>query len=332
MKTIRNNDTIAGLQSAVSAADCVLLFAHISPDGDALGSTLALSMLMEQMGKTPVLALDGAVPQQLRFLPGWERFTRPEDVKVTGKTLAISVDVSCPERMGTGYPLYQAADVHMVIDHHATNEGFGEFNWIDGKAPASAVLIYRLYQALEMPISKDAALCLYTALSTDTGNFIYDSVNSECFSIMEGLMNAGLDLSTYSRLLFRTKEKSFVRILAETLPTLRIIADGEIAGLQTTMEQMNRAGADPYHVDGVVDYAIDLEEVKMAYYAHEKPEGGIKFSLRSIAPYRIDEVAAKFGGGGHHQASGCTVNLPMAEAVAQVEAALTAALEGQKSL
>ena len=145
-------------------------------------------------------------------------------------------------------------------------------------------------------------------------------------------MNAGLDLSTYSRILFRTKEISFVRILAETLPSLRIIAGGEIAGLQTTMEQMNRAGADPYHVDGVVDYAIDLENVKMAYYAHEKPEGGIKFSLRAIAPYRIDEVAAQFGGGGHHRASGLSIDLPMEEAVAKVEAALTAALEGQKSL
>lgn len=332
MKTIWNNETINALQSVVHAADCVLLFAHISPDGDALGSTLALSMLMEQLGKTPKLVLDGTVPQQLRFLPGWERFTRPENIETSGKVLAISVDVSCPERMGTCYPLYQSADVHMVIDHHATNEGFGEYNWIDGKAPAAAVLIYRLYQAMDKPISKEAALCLYTALSTDTGNFIYESVNGECFCIMDGLMNAGLDLSTYSRILFRTKEISFVRILAETLPSLRIIADGEIAGLQTTMEQMNRAGADPYHVDGVVDYAIDLENVKMAYYAHEKPEGGIKFSLRSIAPYRIDEVAAQFGGGGHRQASGLSIDLPMAEAVAKVEAALTAALEGQKSL
>ena len=332
MKTIRNNETINALQSAVHAADCVLLFAHISPDGDALGSTLALSMLIEQLGKTPLLVLDGTVPDQLRFLPGWERFTRPERVKPAGKTLAIAVDVSCPERMGDCQALYNGADVHMVIDHHATNEGFGEYNWIDGKAPAAAVLIYRLYQALDRPVSREAALCLYTALSTDTGNFIYDSVNSECFSIMEGLMNAGLDLATYSRILFRTKQVSFVRLLAETLPSLRLTANGEIAGLQTSLEQMRRAGVNPLHVDGVVDYAIDLENVKMAYFAHEKPEGGIKFSLRSIAPCRIDEVAAQFGGGGHHQASGCSVDLPMAEAVAKVEAALAAALEVQKSL
>ncbi len=332
MKTIPNPDTIQALQSAVEAADCVLLFTHISPDGDALGSTLALSILLHQLGKQTQLVLDGKVPKQLQFLPDWQRFIRPENVQLSGQALALSVDVSCPERLGDCLPLYQSAAAHAVIDHHATNEGFGEINWIDGAAPAASVLIYRLYQALGQPISKEAALCLYTGLSTDTGNFIYDSVNGECFSIMEGLMEAGLDLSTYSRLLFRTKEESFVRILAETLPSLRIIADGQIAGLQTTMEQVRRAKADPYHVDGIVDYAIDLENVKMAYYAHEKPEGGIKFSLRAIAPYRIDEAAAEFGGGGHHRASGCTLNLPMAEAVAQVEAALARALEGQKDL
>ncbi len=330
--TIQKNETIEALQSAVHAADCVLLFAHISPDGDALGSNLALSMLIEQLGKTPILVLDGTVPQQLRFLPGWERFVRPETVKTSGKVLAISTDVSCLERLGACQALYEKADMHVVIDHHATNDGFGEHNWIDGKAPAAAVLVYRLYQALDRPVSKEAALCLYTALSTDTGNFIYESVNGECFSIMEGLMNAGLDLSTYSRILFRTKQKSFVRVLAETLPSLRILPGGEIAGLQTTLQQMAKAGVDPYHVDGIVDYAIDLEDVKMAYYAHEKPEGGIKFSLRAIAPYRIDGVAAQFGGGGHHQASGCSIDLPMAEAVAQMEAALSIALKGQKSL
>ncbi len=331
MKTMTNDLTIQALQSAVNTADCILLFAHISPDGDALGSTLALSLLLEQMGKKTLLALDGTVPKQLQFLPGWERFAHPDTIECPENALAIAVDVSCIERMGVCQPLYERAAAHAVIDHHGTNDGFGEVNWIDGKAPAAAVLIYRLYSALQQPISKEAALCLYTALSTDTGNFIYDSVNAECFDIMEGLMSAGLELSEYSRRLFRTKELVFVRMLAETLPSLRLTAGGEIAGLKTTMEQMRRIGADPHHVDGVIDYAIDLENVKMAYYAHEKPEGGIKFSLRSIAPYRIDEVAASFGGGGHRQASGLSINLPMDEAIAKVEAALAAALEGQKA-
>ncbi|MBE5815053.1 MAG: bifunctional oligoribonuclease/PAP phosphatase NrnA [Clostridiales bacterium] len=331
MKTMTNNNTIQALQSAVNAADCILLFAHISPDGDALGSTLALALLLEQMGKETRLVLDGTVPHQLQFLPGWERFAAPEQVQCPKNALAIAVDVSCEERMGTCTELYKSAGAHAVIDHHATNDGFGEINWIDGRAPAAAVLIYRLYRALEQPIGKDAALCLYTGLSTDTGNFIYDSVNAECFAIMEGLMDAGLELSEYSRRLFRTKPTIFVRMLAETLPSLRITAGGEIAGLKTTMAQMERIGADPHHVDGVIDYAIDLENVKMAYYAHEKPGGGIKFSLRSIAPYRIDEVAAAFGGGGHRQASGCSMDLPIDEAIAKMEEALAAALEGQRA-
>jgi len=331
MRKNKNPETIQALLSAVNAADSILLFPHIAPDGDALGSVLALAMLLKGMDKQVTAVLDGTVPRQLQFLPCWELFVSPDHARVDENTLAIAVDVSCSDRMGACEALYHAAKSHAVIDHHGTNVGFGEVNWIDATAPATAVLIYRLYRASETPISKDAALCLYTALSTDTGNFIYESVNAECFEMMEGLMEAGLELAEYSRLLFRTKEVTFVRLLSETLPTLRLLANGKIAGLQTSMEKIRRANADPNHVDGVVDYAIDLEDVCMAYYAHEKADGSIKFSLRSIAPYRVDQVAAQFGGGGHKQAAGCGMKLPIDQAVEKMEAAMTAALEAQRN-
>ena len=209
-----------------------------------------------------------------------------------------------------------------MVDHHGSNPGFAQINWIDGNAPATAVLVYRLLEAMDGPIAREEAICLYTGLSTDTGNFIYESTSAESFRMMAALMDAGLPLAEYARRLFRVKELPFVRLLGQTLPSLRLICGGKVAGLTLTAEQMRKAGAKAGHTDGLVDYAIDLEGVAMAYFARETEDGRVKVSLRALEPWRVDQVAAHFGGGGHRLASGLTVDLPLAEAAQAVEAAL----------
>lgn len=313
--------------SAVNAAGSVLLFCHVSPDGDTLGSALALRLRLMRMGKRADVMLDGSIPQNMRFLPGVGEVRAPGgDAQVYD--LAMAVDVSCHERLGACEPLFLAATNTAQVDHHASNEGFAHINLIDGDAPATAVLVYRLFEQLHLPLTRDEAVCLYTALSTDTGNFIYESTNAECFRMMAALMEAGLPLAGISRALFRQKELPFVRLLGEALPSLRLTCDGGVAGLSLTLAQISRAGACASHADGVVDYAIDLEGVKLAYFARETDKGRVKFSLRSLEPYHVDAVAAQFGGGGHKLASGLTVDMPIAEAVEKIEAALSQALRG----
>lgn len=323
----RNRNQQDEVLSAIKAADSVLLFSHISPDGDTLGSALALKLRLERLGLRARLFLDGDVPASLAFLPGADSIEKPAEA-VLGD-LAIAVDVSCCERLGACEPLFAAARATAVIDHHGTNEGFGQLHLIDGDAPATAILMYRLFCQMDMPLSRDEAICLYTALSTDTGNFIYEGTNAESFRMMGALMEAGLPLAEYSRRLFRQKEVPFVRLLGEALPSLRLSCGGKVAGIQLTLAQMERAGAQSGHTEGLVNYAIDLEGVSLAYFAREIEGGRVKVSLRALAPYRVDTVAAKFGGGGHRLASGLTLEMPVAQAVKQVEEALAQACEGK---
>lgn len=320
--TVRNNpDPRQQVLSAVQAAGSVLLFCHVSPDGDTLGSALALKLRMTAMGKSVRLFVDGEWPSNLAFLPGMSAAEGP-DAAVETADLALAVDVSCEERLGACAPAFFAAKRTAVVDHHGSNPGFARINWIDGDAPATAVLVYRLLVELGGSLSRDEAVCLYTGLSTDTGNFIYESTSAESFRMMAALMEAGLPLAEYARRLFRVKELPFVRLLGQTLPSLRLFCGGRVAGLTLTAEQMRRAGAKPGHTDGLVDYAIDLEGVVMAYFARETEDGRVKVSLRALEPWHVDQVAVRFGGGGHRLASGLTVNMPLAEAAQTVEAAL----------
>ena len=307
-----------------------VLFCHVGPDGDTLGSARALELLLNALGWRTSMVVDGEVPARLRFLPGLV-LHRPEEWGMPENAVAIAVDVSSPDRLGKAEALYNAADRRWVIDHHGTNPHFGQINWVEGDVPATGILINRLYRALEVPLSREAAICLYTALSTDTGNFVYDSVNGECFEMMAGLMEAGLPLAEISRVLFREKREDFVRLLGVTLPSLRVTEGGCIAGLCTSLEHFRRNGLNPAETEGVVDYAIDIQGVRMAYYLHEQEENVVKGSFRALPPYRVDQAARRFGGGGHPQAAGFTLRMPIAQAVKETEAALHQALEEQKT-
>ena len=311
--------------SAVSSAGSVLLFCHVSPDGDTLGSALAMKLRLDRMGKKVQIMVDGFVPSYLAFLPGAQDVLSPES-NVQPYDLALAIDVASHDRLGKCEALFDAAGKTAVIDHHGTNEGYAQVNMVDGDAPAAAILIYRLFEQMDLTLNKDEAICLYTALSTDTGNFIYDSTNAESFVMMGALMEAGLPLAQYSRMLFRQKEEAFVRLLGEALPSLRITGNGKIAGLQLTLAQMEKAHANGGHTEGIVNYAIDLVGVGMAYFAREIDGGKVKVSLRALEPYAVDQIAAQFGGGGHKLAAGLTLCMPIEEAVATVEKALEASL------
>jgi len=311
--------------SAVSSAGSVLLFCHVSPDGDTLGSALAMRLRLLRMGKKTKIMVDGFVPSYLAFLPGAEDVLSPEST-LEAYDLALAIDVASHDRLGKCEALFDAAPVTAVIDHHGTNAGYAQLNMVDGDAPAAAILVWRLFEQMNLPLTTEEAICLYTALSTDTGNFIYDSTNAESFVMMSTLMEAGLPLAQYSRMLFRQKEEAFVRLLGEALPSLRIIGNGKIAGLQLTLAQMEKARANGGHTEGIVNYAIDLQGVGMAYFAREVDGGKVKVSLRALEPYAVDRIAAQFGGGGHKLAAGLTLCMPMVEAVATIEKALEAAL------
>ena len=320
------------LLSAIQTADSILLFPHISPDGDTIGSTLALKMLLVRLKKQVSIILDDTPPKNLSFLPDIYCVRQYQEavnvLTLTDRTLAIAVDVSVDDRMGKALELFNRVKTTAQIDHHPTNPGFAMLNVIDDEAPASALVVYRLFEAFGLPVEREEAICLYTGLATDTGNFVYKNTDAEAFHMMSKLMEAGLPIATYARILFRCKEKEHIALLGKALPTMRYLCGGEIAGMHISAAQIREAGATSEHADGVVDYAIDASGVKMAYFCRETEEGCVKCSLRALTPYRVDRVAEKFGGGGHQLAAGCMLDGPLEQALLKIEAALQEAYLG----
>ena len=314
---------LQALLTLLEGASSILLICHVSPDGDTLGSALALRERLLRMGKAVELGVDGDVPYNCRMLPEWQSVQKPEDCKAC--ELALCVDVSSPDRMGAMQLLFDASRKTALIDHHPTNPAFAGRSVIDGDAPATALVVWRMFRMQKLALTQSEAVNLYAALSTDTGNFVYESTNSECFLMMSELMQAGLPLAHYSRLLFRQKALPFVRLLALSLSTLEVSADGRLAGLSVMQEQLASAGATADHTDGLVDYAIDLDGVRLAYFLREGADGTVKASLRALEPYRVDQVASGFGGGGHRLAAGCTLHMSMPKAREAIKTALTKA-------
>lgn len=316
--------------SALCRAGSALLLCHVSPDGDTLGSALALAERLRRMGKTVQVAVDGEIHRKYLCLKGAGEILKRGEAPKPFDT-AVAIDISDEKRIGCYAGLFFGAENTVLIDHHETNPGFAQSNMIDGGAGSTGVVLYRLFPRLGgLALSLEEAVCLYAAISTDTGNFLYSSTGEESFSVMVDLLRAGLPLEEYGRIFHREKEYEFLDLLDLARKTLRVTADGQIAGMRVTLQDLEQAHANDTHRDGIVDYAIDLVGVKYAYLASELKDGRTKFSLRTLPGRDVAALAKSLGGGGHGQAAGVSLNLPMDQAVALIEKGLLAELEGYK--
>ncbi len=322
MQTINLNETARVLMDAGR----ILLCTHVMPDGDAIGSLLAAGRLLRGKGKDVTMVCHHPVPEYLRILPGWEEVCLPAEAAEKSFDLACSIDASDLERLGDAGALFTAAPKTLVIDHHASNTCFGELNYIDSKVAASGNLVYRLYRELGMEPDADAAACLYTALSTDTGNFSFGQMDEEFFLQVSGLLHAGLDISGYARALHLTKDLSFIRLLTRALNSLTFECDGRLSIMLLRVKDFEETGTSHELTEGLVNKGLNITGVKMCFLATQLDDEYTKFSLRALAPYNVAEIATEFGGGGHLLAAGCTVRIPMDEAVAKMKARMLQAV------
>lgn len=316
MALTRKPEEIAAL---IREAQTIALCSHVNPDGDTVGSVLALKLGLEKLGKQVSIFCQDKIPGTLSMLRGVEEFRTAGDERFD---LLICVDVSDRSRMGDCQFLLEQAERTAQIDHHGTNPCYTQVNSVDEDAPATGLLIKQQLDVLGVAIDRDMAMCLYAAIATDTGNFAFKSTNSEAFSAMSQLMDCELPLDEMNRVLFRQRQKPHVRLLAKALSSLCFHKGDAITTMALTYQDFLDCDALPEHADAIVNYGVDIPGVKMALLARENQDGSIKMALRAVAPTRVDEIARGFGGGGHAQASGCTVHLPMAEAVEAVLAAM----------
>ena len=296
------------------------LIAHVSPDGDTVGATLALRLAFLSLGKAVDVICDGEASKSLSYLPGIDAFMTPEQTSGLYDTV-IAVDVSDHRLLGKADAIFDHAPVKMVIDHHATNPGYGDYNYIRGHECSCCVLAYDAILAMGVELTRDMGTCLMTGMSTDTGHFMYPYTTPHAFEAAGKLLALGVDVSYITRVLYRTQERSAVNLTRIAYRNMRFELNGQVGVIELSQADMDEAGATYHQTNGLVNKALEVEGVRMAILATQREEG-VKLSLRAVEPDTVNDIAKQFGGGGHAQAAGVTMQMPMDKAVAAVLAAM----------
>lgn len=315
---------IAWIRDAGSVAVCC----HLNPDGDAIGSALAMRLALIRAGKRVSVFCKDKVPDNLMMLPDSGTVRRPVFSSGEQWDLLLLVDVSDGRRVGFLDEIRPRCGRTAQIDHHGTNPLFCEANWVE-EGPATALLIYRLLKLLEIPLDREIASCLYAGVSTDTGNFSFPNVTPEVFAMARDLMENDLPLAKLSTVLFREKPMAQAKLTGRALESMVSAADGRITVMRLTRADFEACGALEEHADTIVNQGLDIAGVKMAALLRETEDGKVKCSLRAKDGLRVDTLAAFFGGGGHGQASGATLDGPLDKAFAKMSAAMEQSLSEQ---
>jgi bifunctional oligoribonuclease and PAP phosphatase NrnA len=289
-----------------------VLTSHARPDGDAIGSALACCQVLRAMGKQADVVLHDGVPRIYRALPFADQVLQANRV-VGNYEAAIILECDSIHRTR----LEGLEDRYLIsIDHHVSGRPFAHVNWIDPHAVATGEMVFRLAREAGTPFSPEIATCLYTALMTDTGSFMFQGTNERTFALARELVLAGADPSHCARSIYFAHSVAKMRLLGEALRNLNI--DGRIGWTWVTQEQMERCGAKEEDCEGLVNYVLSIGEIEAAAFFRELPGGRFRVSLRSKGKLDVARVAEGFGGGGHECASGCSVDGPQPHAVRQV--------------
>lgn len=308
------NKLIEIAQAIKSAGRCALI-AHVSPDGDTLGSTLGLSFALDELGIAHDVYCEDAVPHSYSFMAGVEK-VHPPSTQIPAYPLAISVDVSDHHRLGECAVIFDGAQDTIVIDHHKTNPLFGKTNLVVDCA-ATGELMLHVIKALGAPLTKQIAENLYIGISTDTGNFNYANTTGDALHATAELVDAGVDVATITELLYRRRTPAKTMLIGKALSKMELRNQGAIAVMAMTQEDFDSVGASGDDSEGLINYGIECEGVQAAIFAKETDKG-TKMSLRSKGRVDVGVLAASYGGGGHCHAAGVTIEKPLEEAVEAV--------------
>jgi phosphoesterase RecJ-like protein len=296
----------------IEQRDRFLVTSHARPDGDAVGSALACCQILRQMGKRAEVVLHDGVPRVYRALPFASEVAQAERI---GEGYEAAILLECDSIQRTR--LQGLENQFLIsIDHHLSGRPFAQINWIDPKAVATAEMIYRLAREAGVKISPEIATCLYTAVLTDTGAFMFKGTNEQTFALARELVLAGADPAQCARNIYFAHSTAKMRLLGAALSNLH--RDGPLAWIWVTQQQMQDFGAREEDCEGLVNYVLSIQQVEVAAFFRELPDGRFRVSLRSKGQLNVAKIAEEFGGGGHECASGCSVDGPLATATSQI--------------
>lgn len=313
--------------------DDFIVTSHISPDGDNIGSTLGMYYALNKLGKNVYYVLDDNPPQNLKFLVENMNILKSEEVNLNNYNI-VALDCGDKNRICLSQELLNNAKKIVCIDHHASNDYYGDFNYIDIDASSTCELVYNLLVEYEKKedkniIDEDIATCLYTGLVTDTGNFVYSNTHPSSFEMAKDLLLKGAKKDIIIQKVFQSNPYNYYKLLGEALNTLDIL-DGKIASIMITKEMLKRNVISFNDVDGITSYTRDIEGVEVGILLKEKKENEVKISLRSKNYVDVSKIAQSFNGGGHIRAAGCTIYSSVEDAKKMIVEAVVKAVQGEK--
>jgi phosphoesterase RecJ-like protein len=309
-------DGIEAVLRVLREGERFLVCSHSRPDGDAVGSVLAMGMLLEQMGKRADLVTADRIPAVYRNLPGADHLRTA--MRVHGPYDA-AILLECDSYERTRLRGLEAFSI-VNIDHHASGRPWGQVNWIDRSAASVGQLVDRLVKAAGAVVTPDMATCLYTTLLTDTGGFLFGMLEGSTFQLAHELIQQGANAGRIAQDVYFNTPLPKLLLLGTALTSLR--REGQLSWVWITRDDMTRAGADDEDCEGIVNYALSVSGVEAAVFLRELPEGRIRLSLRSKGHVNVAAIAEQMGGGGHENAAGCTLDGPLDRASDEILAEL----------
>ncbi|MCB2147020.1 MAG: DHH family phosphoesterase [Deltaproteobacteria bacterium] len=298
----------------------VLVASHAKPDGDAIGSLLAMGIALERIGCEVTRYNESAIPAVYRFLPLVDTIQR-ELTDVAGFDTAVILDCGGLDRVGSAVDAITTIPTIVNIDHHTTNTRFGQYHLVDVNACATSEIIYRLIHAMGLELNVEMATAIYTGILTDTGSFRFSNTNRAAFSICEAMVAIGVNPSAVARHVYGTYSLGRIKLLNLALDSIEISSNGHISIMTVTREMLSDTGTQPEDADGLINYARRIQDVKVAALIHELENGNnvsrgrkrFHVSLRSDGSVDVARIASDFGGGGHAGAAGFSVESSLAE-------------------
>ena len=314
---MKKNNSLKEVSKMLASVDSALIFPHIFMDGDTLGSAVALCLGLRAMGKNAHILIEDDIPGNLKFLD-CGLCTYDMDI-IMAPDICIGVDCADVERFIKRREKFISGKTTLNIDHHKTAKLFADINYIDNESAATGEIIFALLKEMGVKMDKVIGEAIYAAILTDTGNFQYSNTNTNSHSITIELFNSGIDHSYVNMMLYQNTRIEKLHTSGKILNTIKMMANNEAVMAYVTFGMLAEAGALMEDTEGASEMLRNISGVELSIFAKEAGRNETKFSMRSKKWVDVTELTVKHGGGGHARAAGCTIKLPLQEAMKLIE-------------
>ena len=309
----QGRSTFSEIGRALREHHTIAILSHVRPDGDALGSEIALGLSLQQIGKEVRIWNEEGMLEKYSFLPRAELLSKPP-AEPQDVDLAIALDTAIQNRLGTAGQAIRSAKLWINLDHHVSNPGYGDLVYIDPSAPATGQILFELIKSEKFPLDPDIAENLFVAISTDTGSFQYPNTTARTFEIAGELVRVGLNVGEIGRKTYENYPRRRLELLRELLRTMRFEADGRVASFALDLKTAAELSVIPEDNEGLIDHLRAVRGVIAAVFFEELADGKVRVSARSKSDaVDVSAICQKFGGGGHKLAAGARIRGALAE-------------------